>query len=92
MDNVINDFLKFHPFYASALEPDFVALSPATSSKDFSRFGAALGAFHLEFKGKAFPDLELRDATWFSRATPYVLAEVASLATHMSMCYREKKP
>jgi hypothetical protein len=80
VDNVINDLLEFHPFYANALEPDFVALSPTTSLDDFSKFGAALGAFHLEFKGKSFPDLELRDAAWFSRATPYVLAEVASLA------------
>jgi hypothetical protein len=80
VDNVINDSLEFHPFYANALEPDFVALSPTTSLEDFSKFGAALGAFHLEFKGKSFPDLELRDAAWFSRAAPYVLAEVASLA------------
>ncbi len=77
---MIDPLLEFHPFYASALEPEFVALSQTSSLKDFSRFGAALGAFHLEFKGKASPDLELRDATWFSRATPYVLAEVASLA------------
>jgi hypothetical protein len=77
---VIQPLFEFHPLYTGALEPDFVALSPTTSPKDFSRFGAALGAFHLEFKGKSFPDLELRDAAWFSRATPYVLAEVASLA------------
>ncbi len=80
MRNVINEFLEFHPFYANALEPDFVALSPASSLDDFSSFGAALGAFHLEFKGKAFADLALRDAAWFSRAAPYVLAEVASMA------------
>jgi hypothetical protein len=77
---VINDFLKFHPIFAVPLEPNFVALSPASSVEDFSRFGTALGAFQLEFKGKSFPDLELRDAAWFSRAAPYVLAEVASLA------------
>jgi hypothetical protein len=77
---VIHDFLELHPFYASLLEPDFVALSPTSSVEDFSRFGTALGAFHLEFKGKSFPDLELRNAAWFSRAAPYVLAEVASLA------------
>ena len=80
MDNVINDFLEFHPFYTNALEPNFRALSPTSSLKDFSKFGAALGAFHLEFKGISFPNLELRDAAWFSRATPYILAEVASLA------------
>ncbi len=80
MAHSIKKFLEIHPFYEDALEPDFVALSPASSLEDFSRFGTALGAFHLEFKGKSFPDLALRDATWFSRATPYVLAEVASLA------------
>ncbi len=80
MHCVIQESLEFHPFYAHSLEPDFVALSPTTSPKDFSRFGAALGAFQLEFKGKSFPSLELRGAAWFSRATPYVLAEVASLA------------
>lgn len=78
--STITKMLGFHPFYASNLESDFVPLSPISSLEDFSSFGAALGAFHLEFKGKAIPDLELRDAVWFSRASPYVLAEVASLA------------
>ena len=77
---MIDEFLEFHPFYADLLEPEFVALSPISSPEDFSSFGTALGAFHLEFKGKEISDLELRDAAWFSRASPYVLAEVASLA------------
>jgi hypothetical protein len=80
VDNVTNDFLEFHPFYSEAPEPEFDVLSPTSTLQDFSRFGTALGAFHLEFKGKSFPDLTLRDAAWFSRATPYILAEVASLA------------
>ena len=70
---VIDEFLEFHPFYADLLEPEFVALSPISSPEDFSRFGTALGAFHLEFKGKEIPDLELRGAAWFSRASCLVI-------------------
>ena len=58
----------------------FVPLSETIDPDSFSRFGHALGLFHLEFKGINLPGLELHDAAWFSRSAPYVLAEVASLA------------
>ncbi|HEX2863029.1 MAG TPA: hypothetical protein VHN99_00560, partial [Deinococcales bacterium] len=45
----------------------------------FADAGRAMGQLHLEWKGQA-PKLEACDAPWFSRATPFVLAEVASLA------------
>ncbi len=84
--------LSDHAFSADRLEADssghentvpdgaFVPLSGMTNPETFARFGQALGAFHLEFKGKDLPGLERHDAAWFSRSTPYVLAEVASLA------------
>jgi hypothetical protein len=76
----IPKILERHPFYVGKLEPDFRRLETTSSVREFSSFGAALGAFHLELKGTFIPDLEIRDAAWFSRAAPYVLAEVASLA------------
>jgi hypothetical protein len=84
--------LSGHAFSADRLKVDdtghentvpdgaFVALAGMTEPDAFARFGQALGAFHLEFKGKPLPGLELHDAAWFSRSAPYVLAEVASLA------------
>jgi hypothetical protein len=75
--------LEHHPFNAgSSLEKSegFVPLAGNRDPETFARFGQALGAFHLEFKGAQLPGLQVRDAAWFSRAAPYVLAEVASLS------------
>jgi hypothetical protein len=77
--------LEHHAFCADWLENTvqdgvFISLSQTIEPEAFARFGQALGAFHLEFKGKDLPGLELHDAAWFSRSAPYVLAEVASLA------------
>ena len=81
------DLLKTHPFCADRLDGDrvltlepFRALASSRDPEDYARFGAALGAFHLEWKGRELPGLELHDAAWYSRAAPYVLAEVASRA------------
>jgi hypothetical protein len=71
--------LEHHPFNAG-LSDSFQSLTGNRDPETFARFGQALGAFHLEFKGAQLPGLQVRDAAWFSRAAPYVLAEVASLA------------
>lgn len=79
--------LEHHAFSADRVvdgstipDGEFVSLSRLLEPEAFARFGHALGIFHLEFKGKDVPGLELHDAAWFSRSAPYVLAEVASLA------------
>ena len=79
--------LEHHAFSAVRLvnmktvsDGAFVPLAETIEAEAFSRFGHALGLFHLGFKGKDVPGLELHDAAWFSRSAPYVLAEVASLA------------
>lgn len=79
--------LANHPFCADQLEGEriltpepFRSLAQSRDPEDFATFGVALGEFHLEWKGREMPGLELHDAAWFSRAAPYVLAEVASLA------------
>lgn len=52
----------------------------ATSDPDaWEAVGRALGELHAALKGQTIA-LELHDATWFSRAAPYVMAEVASMA------------
>ena len=87
MESVALNILEEHPFSAVFLESNntvtnahFTPLGSKPSPEWFSSFGAALGAFHLEFKGKDLPGLELHDAAWFSRSAPFVLAEVASMA------------
>ena len=77
--------LENHPFNAGSGEAGtghsgFVPLLGNRDPEAFARFGTAFGAFHLEFKGAQLPGLPVRDAAWFSRAAPYVLAEVASLS------------
>lgn len=79
--------LEHHAFSAdrfvdgnTVTDDAFVPLSEMIEADAFSSFGSALGAFHLEYKGKDVPGLERHDAAWFSRSAPYVLAEVASLA------------
>jgi hypothetical protein len=53
---------------------------PALTMPDhYAALGRRLGQFHRDHRGTSL-DLPLRDAQWFSRATPYVLAEVAERA------------
>jgi hypothetical protein len=87
MESIALKILEHHPFSAVFVESNntiadtkFMSLDSKRSPEWFSSFGAALGAFHLEFKGKDLPGLELHDAAWFSRSAPFVLAEVASMA------------
>jgi hypothetical protein len=53
--------------------------TPLTSPDHYAALGRSLGQFHRDHRGTRL-DLPLRDALWFSRATPYVLAEVAERA------------
>jgi hypothetical protein len=79
--NPAEALLEHHPFNAGPENLElFRSLEGVRDPEAWNRFGRALGAFHLEFKGAQLPGLPVRDAAWFSRAAPYVLAEVASLA------------
>lgn len=57
----------------------FEPLRDSGSPEDFAALGEAIGALHREFRGGEM-NLPVHDAAWFSRAAPYVLAEVATLA------------
>lgn len=57
----------------------FEPLGRAADPDAWGAVGEALGELHRDLRGQAL-ELELHDATWFSRAAPYVMAEVASLA------------
>ena len=82
--------LRQHPVNATPLlhessavafyeELPFQSLASDWTVVAFAEAGRSLGAFHQEWKGQV-PPLEQCDAPWFSRAAPFVLAEVASLA------------
>ncbi|HWG84105.1 MAG TPA: hypothetical protein VNT60_01385, partial [Deinococcales bacterium] len=57
----------------------FQPLGRGATAGQFGALGDAVGALHRQFRGQEI-GLPVHDAAWFSRAAPYVMAEVASLA------------